>query len=108
MPTISILKEHKVSSSLRTKQVQAAFDVPPKEYERKEWKGELPIENIDWNIGLIVGPSGAGKSTIAEQLFPDEMNKKFEWSGDSVIDDFSKDKPLEDITRICGAVGFNT
>jgi len=108
MPSINILVESKVSDSIRAKQVQAAFDVPLKSKTIKEWKGELPIDNIGWNIGLIVGPSGCGKSTIAKQLWPELIDKKFTWEGESVIDDFPQDKKLEDITRICGAVGFNT
>lgn len=30
---------------------------------------ELPVEDIDWQIGLIVGPSGSGKTSIGRQLF---------------------------------------
>lgn len=30
---------------------------------------ELPIEDMDWSIGLIVGPSGSGKTSIGNQLF---------------------------------------
>ena len=29
----------------------------------------LPIENLDWQIGLIVGPSGSGKTSIGKKLF---------------------------------------
>lgn len=34
-----------------------------------ELKAHLPVEDIDWNIGLIVGPSGSGKTTIGRSLF---------------------------------------
>lgn len=30
---------------------------------------ELPIENMDWQIGLIVGASGSGKTSIGSKLF---------------------------------------
>lgn len=32
-------------------------------------KADLPIDDLDWSIGLIVGPSGSGKTTIGRSLF---------------------------------------
>ena len=29
----------------------------------------LPVEDLDWQIGLIVGPSGSGKTSIGKKLF---------------------------------------
>lgn len=29
----------------------------------------LPVEDMDWQIGLIVGPSGSGKTSIGRKLF---------------------------------------
>ena len=31
---------------------------------------ELPIEDMQWGIGLIVGPSGSGKTSIGKAIFP--------------------------------------
>lgn len=30
---------------------------------------ELPIDDADWRVGLIVGPSGSGKSSMGAQLW---------------------------------------
>lgn len=30
---------------------------------------DIPIEDMDWQIGLIVGPSGSGKTSIGKKLF---------------------------------------
>jgi ABC-type ATPase with predicted acetyltransferase domain len=30
---------------------------------------DIDVDNIDWQIGLIVGPSGTGKTTIGKSLF---------------------------------------
>ena len=30
---------------------------------------ELPIEDKEWQIGLIVGPSGSGKTSIGSMIF---------------------------------------
>nr|WP_319268356.1 hypothetical protein [uncultured Draconibacterium sp.] len=29
----------------------------------------LPVEDLDWQIGLVVGPSGSGKTSIGRELF---------------------------------------
>ena len=34
-----------------------------------EHTAELPIEEFEWKIGLIVGPSGSGKTSIGKQVF---------------------------------------
>ncbi|HEU4344388.1 MAG TPA: ABC transporter ATP-binding protein, partial [Candidatus Binatia bacterium] len=71
-----------------------------------EWHGELPIENGDWNVGLILGASGSGKSSILRHVFGEP--KEFKWGGASVIDDFDKKKTMVEIAEGCRAVGFNT
>ncbi len=50
---------------------------------------DLPIEEEDWQIGLIVGASGSGKTSIGRQLF----------GGGRIIDlyaDWDNDKPIVD------------
>ena len=106
MPTIDVVVESEVSSSIRARQLSSAFDVPPQERSRLSWKAELPIETADWNVGLIVGPSGAGKSTIMRHLWG-EM-PELRWGAASVIDDFGAEQTVERIVSACGAVGFNT
>lgn len=108
MPTIDIVIESERDPSYRCEQLGAMFDVPIKERERLEWKGELPIEAFDWNVGLIVGPSGSGKSVIAKQLFKTQYHKAFKWEGSAVIDDFDKELSIVEIAEVCQAVGFNT
>lgn len=34
-----------------------------------ELTADISVEDIDWQIGLIVGPSGSGKTSIGKQLF---------------------------------------
>jgi ABC-type ATPase involved in cell division/GNAT superfamily N-acetyltransferase len=95
-----------VDKTARVRQLGAMFDVPLQEVTRLEWKGELPIDGTDWNIGLIVGPSGSGKSTIAKQLFGEHV--ALDWRSKSVIDDFAKGLSIEQISSVCQSVGFNT
>jgi len=106
MPSVDLVVETDISNSTRVKQLSAMFDVPLVEKARLQWRGDIPIEGLDWNIGLIVGPSGSGKSTIARRVFGEHVT--FEWNGASVIDDFDKRFSMQDISSVCQAVGFNT
>lgn len=108
MPTIDIVKSVNVSRSIRARQLETMFDVPAMEKCKSSWHGELPIDNENWNIGLIVGSSGSGKSTIGKELFKKNYDINLEWKEKSVIDDFSKSLSIEDITKACSSVGFNT
>ncbi|HUF09466.1 MAG TPA: hypothetical protein VMO47_09110 [Rhodothermales bacterium] len=106
MPRIDIVVETPISRTGRARQIEAMFDVPPAEAARLEWRGDLPIEDIEWSVGLIVGPSGCGKSTILRELFG--APRALRWSKSSVIDDFAKSLSIQDVASACGGVGFNT
>jgi GNAT superfamily N-acetyltransferase len=108
MPDIDITIETPISRSARARQLEGIFDVPPSEKTRLSWKAQLPIEELDWNVGLIVGPSGSGKTTIARELFGKLLDIRLKWGGASIIDDFDKSLSMEDIAAVCQAVGFNT
>jgi hypothetical protein len=54
----------------------------------KRFKGSLPIEDNDWQVGVIVGRSGSGKTSITKQLFPEAYIRGFEYSHKCVLDDF--------------------
>lgn len=106
MPVIDFVVESQIDRTVRVRQLEAMFDVPAADRARIEFKGELPIENQEWNVGLIVGPSGCGKSSILSRLFakPAELT----WTSKSVVDDFDPTHSMQDISEICQSVGFNT
>lgn len=108
MPAIDLIIESEISRSTRARQLEALFDIPPEKKCSLRWTGELPIENRDWNVGLIVGPSGCGKSSIARAVFGGAFQPDLAWNGASVIDDFDAGLSMEDISKACQAVGFNT
>ncbi len=103
---IDLQVETAVSRSARARQLEAIFDVPAGERSRIEFKGDFPIEDREWQVGLIVGPSGSGKSTILKNSFAEP--RELEWGQPSVIDDFAEQHSIKDIAAICQAVGFNT
>ena len=82
------------------------FDCPPETKQTLRWEANLPIEDQDWNIGLIVGPSGCGKSTIAKHIWPTEFEYENDWDAPTIIDAFSTN--VEETTKALSAVGFNT
>jgi ABC-type lipoprotein export system ATPase subunit/GNAT superfamily N-acetyltransferase len=94
---------------MRCRQIAALFDVPSQEKQTLRWSGEVPLDERPWNVGLIVGPSGCGKTTTARALFgTDALHAGLAWSEGAVLDDFPAGMPLEAITALCQAVGFNT
>jgi hypothetical protein len=72
----------------------------------KRIKGSLPIEGLDWNIGVIVGRSGSGKTSVAKQLFPDAYVRSFEYVHECVLDDFPEDLQTGEVTKALCSVGF--
>ena len=106
MPTVDVVRETQLSRSIRARQLESAFDVPPRETARLEWHGSIDCESRDWNVGLIVGPSGSGKTSILHDCFGRE--RELQWGAPAVIDDFSEQLGLQEITEACESVGFNT
>jgi len=78
------------------------------ESSKLEWHVNVPIEDFDWKVGLIVGPSGCGKTTLAKHMFKDAVDSPLNWGEASVVDDFSSDYDMKSISAACNAVGFNT
>lgn len=103
---VEIRRETEVSRSPRARQLEAMFDVPARDKIAHEWVGDLPVDEKPWQVGLIVGPSGSGKSTLLTEMFGQPI--EFDWGQPSVVDDFSAELSMDDISKACQAVGFNT
>lgn len=95
----SCIKSDRVISVLRD------FDMSM-EHSCEHFVGDIPIDNHDWSIGLIVGSSGTGKSTIAKHLFPDAYVDGFKFTSSSVIDDMPPSASVHDIELAFTSVGF--
>jgi ABC-type dipeptide/oligopeptide/nickel transport system ATPase subunit len=72
----------------------------------KRFRGSLPIEDGDWQVGVIVGRSGSGKTSIAKQLFPSSYIKDFEYNQSCILDDFPEGLETSEITKMLSNVGF--
>lgn len=106
MPRVDLVVQSPVARTPRARQLEAMFDVPPAELSKLEWQGDVPLDDRQWSVGLIVGPSGCGKSTILRDLFGEPAT--LQWGAASVIEDFSRDLTMKEIADVCQAVGFNT
>ena len=108
MPSSKFVTSSKVGDSFRIEKVKGMFDVDKTEI-KKEYDVNIPIESMDWNVGLIVGASGSGKTTIARRVFDEyELFQGFEWTCDSILDDFDEKFSAKEITEILSKVGFSS
>ncbi len=90
-------------------QLEGLFDVAPSAQSEICWTVHLPLEDADWDIGLIVGPSGCGKSTIARQLFGQDIIDGYEWPHDlSIVDAFPQELGVREIAALLSSVGFSS
>jgi len=102
---LDIKKEVSIDRTLRVEMLGSMFDVPIEDKLSVSLSGQIPIEERNWNVGLIVGPSGSGKTLILENQFG--RVEDYKWLSRSVVDDFPNDS-MENIARVCQSVGFNT
>ena len=87
------------------------FDLEPAASQRLTWDVHLPLEERAWHVGLIVGPSGCGKSTIARHLWREALarTETLDWpTGQSVLDAFPADMPVNEVTALLSCVGFSS
>jgi len=105
----NILRESKILCTPRTMQVEGIFDIPLSERSTEQWTINLPLEEKEWNIGLIVGPSGCGKTTIARELFGSKVFTTFRWPKEkSILDGFADGLSIKEITEVLSSVGFSS
>lgn len=109
MPVIDCIRTTPVVRSHRVQNLEGMFELPPNQQTEKKWKIDCPIEDREWNIGLIVGASGSGKTTVAKELFAAGISQTHHWSGDrSILDDFPSTLGIKEIVGILSSVGFSS
>lgn len=109
MPSAHIIVETDIKESFRVAAMRGLFDVESGSKNKHEWDIDIPIENTQWNVGLIVGASGSGKTVCVKQLFGDKYyHRGFKWSRNSILDDFPKNLSIQEITSLLSHVGFSS
>jgi ABC-type ATPase with predicted acetyltransferase domain len=105
MPSFDFVKTWTKPTSFRAQSVIGSFTLVDCKME-KRFTGQLPIENEPWQIGVIVGRSGTGKTSIAKTLFPESYIKAFNYTHESILDDFPEGLQVNEITKNLCSVGF--
>ncbi len=107
MPRVDLELSVNIERTAKVAQIEGIFDVPEAKRRTVDFHFDVPLEENEWQIGLIVGPSGAGKSTVARHLFPESMVGEYDWEEKkSLVDSFGK-MAIRDITDALSSVGFN-
>lgn len=86
--------------SYRAARVKSLFNVESGADFR--FDAELPIEDGDWRIGVVVGPSGSGKSSIGAKLWDGAALYRPEWPARKPIIDAIA--PRGDFNQVTGAL----
>lgn len=108
MSSFNIVKISEYQNTFRNESIKSQFDLNIEKI-KENFIGDIPIENMDWSIGVITGASGTGKTTIAKEIFKDSYVMGFEYDNKkSVLDNMPKEKSVKEITKIFNSVGFAT
>lgn len=71
---------------------------------------DLPIDDSNWKLGVIVGPSGSGKSSMGQKLFGESaFYEATNWPrGKPIIDAISPKGDFNTVTAMLSAVGLGS
>lgn len=70
---------------------------------------EIPVEDLDWRIGIIVGPSGSGKTSIGRELFGgSRIHDLYEgWPDDApIVEAIAPEGDFDAVTGALASVGL--
>lgn len=69
---------------------------------------DIPIDDPDWRIGLIVGPSGSGKTSMGRRIFGEEaFYAPTDWPADKpIVDAIAPAGDFDAVTGALAAVGL--
>ena len=92
--------------SFRANKVKSLFN--PEHGHIWQHVADLPIEDFEWKIGLIVGPSGSGKTSIGSRIFGGGIHDLYDgWADDKpIVDCIAHYKSLNEVTAALSAVGL--
>lgn len=69
-------------------------------------EAELPVDDAEWRVGLIVGPSGSGKTSMGRQMFGGAFYEPLWAEGVPIVDAVAPDGDFNAVTGAFAAVGL--
>lgn len=108
MVRIEIDQTSPVSDSYRAARVKSLFNATDEQATRFRLNADLPIDDDDWRLGLVVGPSGSGKSSIGRALWGGEaFYEGAGWPTDRpVVDAIAPDGGFDAVTGALAQAGL--
>lgn len=104
---ISVHHRCREATSYRAARVKSLFNVDSG--ATFDLEAELPIEALDWKLGLVIGPSGSGKSSIGRRIFGDAAFYSPSWPVQRpIIDAIAPRASFDDVTAALAAVGLGS
>jgi len=78
--------------------------------DRFDLDADLPIDDGDWKLGVVVGPSGSGKTSIGRQLFGEGgLYEPAGWPvNQPIVEAISPRGSFDEVTAALAAVGLGS
>jgi ABC-type lipoprotein export system ATPase subunit len=109
MKTLSVCLRSPISRSYRAARVRSLFNVTAEAGATFRATCELPLDEADWRVGLIVGPSGSGKSSIGRAAWEGAAyHIGFAWGRRPIIDEIAPDQDFNAVAAALSAVGLGS
>jgi ABC-type lipoprotein export system ATPase subunit len=108
---VQVRNRIEVADSYRLNRTQSLFNVESEMGREFNLDADLPTEDGDWRVGIVVGPSGSGKSSIGRELAASGWKA---WSGlrwpkdRAIVDAVGKDRSFDEVTGALASVGLGT
>ena len=96
-------------NTFRAQSVIGSYDLRDVKLE-KRIKGSIPIEDLNWQIGVITGLSGSGKTSIAKRLaehFKGYYFTSFTYEQPCFLDDFPTELQCKEVETALNSAGFS-
>ena len=94
-------------NSYRAARVKSLFNVESGANVAIE--AELPIDDADWKVGLIVGPSGSGKSSMGARIWGEEAIYRPSWPDRRpIVDAIAPRGSFDEVTAALASVGLGS
>lgn len=94
-------------NSYRAARIKSLFNV--EQGANVHINADLPIDDDDWQIGVIVGGSGTGKTSIGKKLWRGTPIHNPKWDKTKpIIDQIAAEGSIDDATACLSAVGLGT